>query len=133
MTGIYIVSSFFVKKYSKFFCSSYTSMTTHARDCQCCPMREAGYQLDYFNHGSETHLGHYYTRYRSPRGETFHLWHQHLCAMCKYDGTLFSRMTFSAPVPKIIVSKPSSSSSFQNLPSPASQASSQVLKPRDPP
>lgn len=66
------------------------------RSCQVCPMRAAGYQLDYFDHGSNVHLGHFYVRYTSPESKSFSSWAQHMCAQCKYDGTLIARLTFSS-------------------------------------
>ena len=69
------------------------------RACQVCPMRAQGFQLQYLDPGYDVHLGHYHVRYRTKKGEPFWLWAQHVCCQCKSDGTLISRLTFSAPTP----------------------------------
>lgn len=75
----------------------------HTRKCQSCAMRAQGYRLQYFDPGSGVHLGHYHTRYLTKKGERFWLWHMYLCAQCKSDGTLVSRLTFSAPKPEVVI------------------------------
>lgn len=65
------------------------------RSCQVCPMRAAGYKLDYHDPGSDIHLGHYRVRYSGKSGN-FYLWVQHMCAQCKYDGNVIARLNLSA-------------------------------------
>ena len=57
----------------------------HSRKCQVCPMKEAKYQLDWMDAGSDVHLGHNYVRYKK---FSFHLWAQHVCFKCKHKKPL---------------------------------------------
>ena len=87
----------------------------HSRKCQVCPMRQAKYQLDWMDEGSDVHLGHYYVRYTSPKKVTFRLWAQHVCCQCKHDGTLLSRMNFSTKPLNIDTFQKKESSNLCNM------------------
>lgn len=73
------------------------------RRCQVCMMRDEGYRFDYFDAGEDTRRGFYHAKYSTQDGRRFWLWHSNMCPQCKYDGTLIARMTFSAPVPQVLI------------------------------
>ena len=87
------------------------SKMDHTRKCQVCAMRAQNYRFDFHDPGSGSHLGHYRCRYTSPSGVKFSLYHTSICAQCRYDGLLISRLTFSAQPLEIDVSKKESNSS----------------------
>ena len=79
--------------------------------CQVCAMRAQNYRFDFHDPGIGTHLGHYRCRYTSPLGVKFSLYHTSICAQCRFDGLLISRLTFSAQPLDIDISKKESNSS----------------------
>ena len=80
--------------------------------CQVCSMRAQNFRFDYHDAGQGIHLGHYRCRYTNKHGAKFSLYHTSLCAQCHYDGTLISRLTFSAQKLNIDVSQKKDNDSF---------------------
>lgn len=72
------------------------------RACECCPMLDAGYHLEYYLHMNGNHLGHYKVRYSHPISRNkFSLAQQYLCSDCKVAGR--QKMVFSALQPNVLI------------------------------
>lgn len=79
------------------------------RECQVCVMKDEGYTFNYWDRGSGIHLGHYYCRFTSPKGDKFRLWIQYMCHHCKSLGFIPSRNIFTAEKIKVNDTKKDSS------------------------